>query len=118
MARRFRYDADSDSVVEVGKDIGLRGWTAPPVSDALGFGGGQLADFEADRKANGFSSIEFKPDPSVPEFMQVHAGSRREMLKYAKHRGLVDRSTTSTFYLTEDDMQKARELAGRQFDET
>ena len=94
MSRRFRYDPASGEVVE----------TTPPakereqvdfISDSMGFTVQQLGEFESDRKAHGFSSIEFKPDPQVPQFYQVHAGSRREMLKYAAHRGLVDKGARS-----------------------
>ena len=88
------------------------------VSDALGFPIQSLAEQEADRAANGFSAIEFRPDPSVPEFVQVHAGSRKEMLRYAKHRGFVDQGKSSSVYLSEEDFARAREMVGRRFGET
>ena len=116
MARRFRYDPASDQVVEVKTRSADMGFGAV-VSDAIGFPIQALADREADRKANGFSGIEFKPDPQVPEFCQVHGASRKELLKYAKHLGYQDQGKTGYLSLSEDDFARARELAGRRFDE-
>lgn len=87
----------------------------PIVSDALGFPTAQLADFEADRAAHGFSGVEFKPDPQVPEFTQVHFKGREEWARYVKHRGYVDRngSKTSAVLLSQDDLDRAKELVSR-----
>lgn len=65
----------------------------PIISDALGFPEAQLADFEADRVANGFSGIEFIRDPGVPQFFQVKITSMYEWAKYIKHRGLRDKNS-------------------------
>ena len=42
----------------------------------MGFTVQQLGEFRERPQANGFSSIDFKPDPQIPQFYQVHAGSR------------------------------------------
>ena len=64
----------------------------PIVSDSLGFTAHQLAEFEADRVANGFTGVEFKPDPRVPEFYQAHFSGRDEWRRYAEHRGLFEKN--------------------------
>ena len=63
------------------------------VSDALGFGVGQLEEMEADRKAHGHHGIEFRPDPDVPEFIQVHCGSERAKSRYMEHRKFTDQNS-------------------------
>lgn len=90
-----------------------RDGTRPVVSDALGFTDNQLADFEADRKANGFSDIEFRPDPSEPRFFQVHAGSRESFNRYMKHRGYEQKSSFGGVRLTQEDLDRAREMVER-----
>lgn len=91
--------------------------TAPKaVSDSLGFTEQQLRDFEADRDAHGFRDIEFHRDPDVPQFFQVHAASRAAMMKYARHRGMRDLSNRGSVYLTQADMDRAAEIAGRASD--
>jgi hypothetical protein len=62
----------------------------PVVSDSLGFTEKQLADFEADRKRHGFTGVEFKRDPDVPQFFQVHCSGKAEWDRYVKHRGMND----------------------------
>lgn len=62
----------------------------PLVSDALGFPIQQLGDFETDRMTHGFRSVEFRPDPLTPGFMQVHFANRQERDRYIKHRGMAD----------------------------
>jgi len=86
-----------------------------PVSDALGFTSHQLAEFEYDRKRNGFSGVEFTPDPSCPEFYQVRFSSLKERDRYIRHRGMVDRNKTKGSALSERDFSDARELLGRVF---
>jgi hypothetical protein len=83
------------------------------VSDALGFPTRQLAEMETHRRAVGAVGVSFKPDPKLPEFTQVHAGSRRELLRYARERGMVDQGKTGTVFLSADDFRRARELAER-----
>lgn len=77
------------------------------VSDSLGFGILQLADFENDRDNNGFSGIEFTQDPQVPEFFQVRCNSRREMDAYTKHRGFYNKTNVSGSALSPEMLQAA-----------
>lgn len=58
----------------------------PMVSDALGFCEGQLADFEEHRRRGGFTGIEFKRDPDVPQFFQVHCSGPEEYRRYREER--------------------------------
>jgi hypothetical protein len=83
------------------------------VSDSLGFPITQLADFEADRKASGIRGIEFKVDPTEPGFIQVHARSRSERDRYARHRGMVDQSKRGSVFLTQEQLDRAAELVSR-----
>ena len=62
------------------------------VSDTLGFGQHQFQDFEADRKAHGFTGVEFVRDKDVPQFFQVKVDSVKEWKRYIKHRNLVDKN--------------------------
>lgn len=116
-ARRVpRFDRVPRAVTqEVEKVKGQPADLRPIVSDALGFPTAQLADFEADRVAYGFSGVEFKPDPKVPEFTQVHFKGRGEWQRYLKHRGYVDRngSRSTPVLLSEDELQRAAELVSR-----
>lgn len=106
--------------VRTGDTMSPRAGTAsdvdrPIVSDALGFIGEQLADFEADRVRHGFSGIEFRPDPRVPQFYQAHASSRAEFERYARHRGKQDNNSRngSGVTLTEGDLKRAAQLVSR-----
>ncbi len=85
----------------------------PIVSDALGFCEEQLADFEEDRRANGFRGVEFVRDPLVPQFFQVKCKSRAEHDRYVKHRGMVNRSYNGGVQLSQEDLDRARILVER-----
>lgn len=87
------------------------------VSDALGFGQHQLDAFEEDRKRNGFTGVEFRRDPQVPEFFQVHISGRKEHARYVRHRGFTDKNggNGSGAMLSEDQMQRARAAALEQY---
>lgn len=87
----------------------------PIVSDALGFPQQQFDDFEADRLANRFTGVEFRRDPQVPEFYQVHFSDRGTWKRYVKHRGYADRNgaNTSKVLLSEREFEQARELVAR-----
>lgn len=87
----------------------------PPSSDALGFTAHQLWEFEEDRRRNGFSGVEFKPDPSCPEFYQVHFSSHGERDRYMQHRNFVDKNYTKGNPLSAKDLDAAREWAERVF---
>lgn len=82
----------------------------PVVSDALGFGQHQLAEFEEDRQRNGFGGVEFVRDPAVPEFFQVKCSSRREFNRYARHRGYENKSTFGGVIFSQEDLDRARRL--------
>lgn len=89
----------------------------PIVSDALGVTCHQIAEFEADRVAHGFSGLEFRQDPMTPGFYQAHFSSWAEKDRYMKHRdnSLVDRSKKgSSVTMTPDLLRRAEELARRE----
>jgi len=113
MSRHFYYDEKLGRVVERGCPPQSSG-SPPCVSDTLGFGGHQLADMEADRKANGFRGVEFTPDPQVPGFYQVKCDNRRVYERYVKHRGFVNATGTGGVMLSQDDLDRAAALAGRE----
>lgn len=84
------------------------------VSDALGFPQQQLGQMQDHLQESGCKGIEFQRDPSVPEFVQVKAGSHREFAKYMKARGFHDKnSRNGSGGLTKKDFDDARELALR-----
>jgi hypothetical protein len=87
------------------------------VSDAMGFTEAQLPQFEADRKANGIRGIEFERDPDVPSFIRVRCDSREAFNRYAKHRGMIDRSQKngSGASMTQYDFDQARERILKQY---
>lgn len=88
----------------------------PIFSDTLGVTAGQLQEMEADRKINGFGSVEFVPDPQVKGFFLAKVDSDKEKWRYAKHRGgMVDHNSRngSAFTFTEDELRKAEELVRR-----
>ena len=74
------------------------------MSHNIGFGQHQLAQFEADRVANGHTDIEFRLDPAVPQFYNVHSGSKKALEKYVNHRGSVNKTSRCGHFLTADDM--------------
>lgn len=81
----------------------------PAPSDSLGFPEQCLAKFESDRQKHGFSDIEFKRDPRVPEFYQVHCSSQAAKDRYTKHRQLVNRTSTlgSGHIISAETLEKA-----------
>lgn len=85
------------------------------VSDALGFPQQQLADMQEHLRTSGCRGIEFQRDPSVPEFIQVKAGSQKEFHRYMRARGFHDQNSRngSGAMLTQKDFEDARELALR-----
>lgn len=62
----------------------------PSVSDAAGFPYYQLDDWESFRQRHGFTGVEYKPDPKLPEFYQVHFSGPAERLRYLKEIGKID----------------------------
>lgn len=85
------------------------------VSDSLGFGQHQLDHFESDRKAHGFDGVEFKRDPMVPEFFQVHCSSRAEFNRYVKHRGMVQKTSVGGVRLSDEELRRAEQFAKERF---
>lgn len=85
------------------------------VSDAMGFGQHQLADFEADRKANGFTDVEFVRDPQVPEFFQVKCGSRETYNRYARHRGYDNKNSMGGVRLSDAELRRAAEFVKERY---
>lgn len=84
------------------------------VSDALGFPQQQLGDMQKHLEESGCKGIEFTRDKSVPEFIQVKAGSHREFQRYMKSRGFNDmNSRNGSGGLSKKDFEDARELAAR-----
>jgi hypothetical protein len=92
------------------------GATPKIVSDAMGFPASAIKDFEADRVANGHTGIEFRPDPKVPEFIQVHCSSQAAKDRYMRHRAMHDRNSRngSSLILSEDMLNRAKELVSRE----
>ena len=83
------------------------------VSDSLGFTEAQLCDFENDRVAHGFTGIEFRRDPTENTFIQVCCKSRNEFNRYMAHRGFVNKSSFGGVRLSQEDLDKAKELVER-----
>jgi hypothetical protein len=88
----LELERDGVSAAPSGKAMLLN---RPIVSDTLGFCQHQLADFEADRVKNGFTGVEFKQDPRVPEFYQVHVSGPEEHRRYIEHRGYSDMNSSN-----------------------
>lgn len=84
-----------------------------PPSDAMGFTAHQLQEFEADRQLNGFSGVEFVPDPLEPTFYQVKCSDRRTWERYASHRGFVDLNRTAAVSISAADLEAAKRLVSR-----
>ena len=115
MSRRFRViDGKVQEVTHSAVPTG-DGIPPPAVSDSLGFPEQCLADRQKQLQGLGCQGIEFKRDPSCPEFIQVHGSSRSALDRYTKLRGLDNRtgSLGGKQFLTEDDFAKARELINR-----
>ena len=93
-----------------------RGSPVPVVSDALGFPKQCLKEREAQRQEWGLADIEFRRDPRVPEFYQVHCGSEAARDRYARHRNMVNRtgSLGGGVMLSQEDLDRAAELVSRE----
>lgn len=85
------------------------------VSSAMGFSDFQLAEMEQDRKANGFTGVEFHPDPHEPRHYQVHCSSERVKSEYMKHRGFIDRNSRngSAAMISEEQLERAKDFVVR-----
>jgi len=112
MSRRFYYK--DGKVVERGvAESSARAGTPDHVSDSLGFGKRQLAEMEADRKANGFGGIEFVPDPQVEGFCQVKYASSSDYDRYARHRGFVNATGVGGVIVSVEELNRAKEIVSR-----
>ena len=89
----------------------------PVVSDSLGFPAQAFRDREAQRQKWGCTDIEFRRDPRVPEFYQVHCASESARDRYAKHRNMVNRtgSLGGGVMLSQEDLDRAAEIASRRW---
>ena len=65
------------------------------VSETMGFSRHQLPEMESHRLKNNFSGVEFKPDPDVPGFMNVHIDGPAELERYRKSRNFFDMNSTN-----------------------
>lgn len=113
--RRFRV---IDGEVREVTDMALPSKTGggpPIVSDALGFPKDALPARRQQLQEMGIRGIEFKQDPQVPEFYQVHGSSRAALERYCKRRNMVNRGSTlgATVMLSEEDFERAKELVSR-----
>lgn len=68
---------------------------APMVSDSLGFVAKALPQWEEYRQQHGFRSVEYREDPSVPGFMQVHFHNRHERDRYIRSLGKYDKNSAN-----------------------
>lgn len=87
----------------------------PLVSDAMGFPQQQFDEFEVDRQRHGFSDVEFRRDPEVPEFFQVLCATPAARDRYAKHRGMVNRTGIGGLRLTQADLDRAGGMVERKY---
>lgn len=60
------------------------------VSDDLGCIAQQVDELRADAKINGFSAVEYKPDPTTminghPTYYQLHCNSPDQLRRYEQH---------------------------------
>jgi hypothetical protein len=87
----------------------------PPalVSDSLGFIEGDLANRRAQVAAHGFTGVEFKPDPVVNGFYQVHFSGPAERIRYEKMRNYANTSSLngSSAMLSPCHFEQARQKA-------
>lgn len=81
----------------------------PQPSDNLGCFDYDLPMFEEDRIRHGHIGIEFKPDPTFPQFYQVHFASHAARDAYLAHRCKVDQNKTVASPLSERDIADAEE---------
>lgn len=96
------------------KTAGERGRTEI-VSDALGFTEKQFDEMEAHRQRHGFTDIEFRRDPDVPQFFQVCCGSEKAKRRYMKSREFSDRNSRNGGGqpLSPKDLEDAKQLVSR-----
>lgn len=102
-ARRV-HDEQRSTISAAPKKLGSQ----PIISDNLGFFDYQYDDFEKDRKANGFTDVEFVRDPSFPHYYQVRCDSYAARDRYAKHQqDWVDRGPGGGWQITQQELDRA-----------
>jgi hypothetical protein len=113
--RRFRYIDGQVREVTGAVNPDQPGVPPPAVSDTMGFPEQCLADRRAQLEQLQCPGIEFKRDPKVPEFYQVHGSSRKALEDYARRRNLVNRtgSLGGGVILSQDDLDRASALVSR-----
>lgn len=89
----WRKRTEAEQKIKDEQYASVRELRKPIVSDSLGFAIYDLPQYEAHRKLSGCTGIEFKPDPLVPEFLQVHINSTGEFNKYVEARGMHDKNS-------------------------
>lgn len=89
------------------------------VSDSMGFTSASLSDMKKHLKEQRIRGVEFKPDPQVPGFFQVHCSSEKAKMAYAKSRGMSDHNSRngSGAIIGAADLAAAKELVLREHGE-
>lgn len=89
------------------------------ISDALGFTKDVLADHQEHLRKTGIKGIEFKEDPQVPGFIQVHCTTQETKLKYAATRGFYDKNSLNGggAMIGEAELRSAKEIIIREYGE-
>lgn len=88
----------------------------PYISDTMGFGQHQWEDFEKDRVAHGFSDVEFVRDPTCPEFFQVKCSNAGARDRYAKHRGMDNKTGIGGVRFAPGELERAAEFVKERMD--
>lgn len=86
------------------------------VSDALGFPTKDTKKWAKHLKDAGIKGVEFRPDPTCPEFTQVVCDSQAAKLRYAKSRGFHDKNSSNggAAAITAREIEQAREMVSRE----
>ena len=88
------------------------------ISDNLGFIDECLPEMKQHLKQSGLKGIEFKSDPDVPGFTQVHASSQAAMTRYMRSRQYHDKNSLngSGAIIGAYDLEQSRELVTRKYE--
>lgn len=90
VARRINRPSVRREVEQVSDHV-----NAPMISDNAGFIEAALPQWEKWRQEHGFRSVEYRPDPQVPGFVQVHFHNRKERERYIKALHKHDRNSSN-----------------------
>lgn len=85
------------------------------LSDSLGFTGEVLLEMRDHLKESGVKGIEFREDPQVPGFYQVHYSSEGAKQKYMRARGFRDQNSRNGAgsVIGPGDIERAQQLVSR-----